>query len=107
MIHSPTRTSNAVVVGALVAIAALVTAAVMFTSGDQALERLAVLVAVIGSIVPGLLAALRADHAATQTNGGLDAKIQSAVQAALQVQRSTDVVTVSRADPPPDPIEPG
>jgi hypothetical protein len=104
------RISIAVIVGGLVAIAALATAAVLFVSGDQSLERLAVLVAVFGSIVPGLVASLKADQASTQTNGNLDERIERAVGKVVGSRRTGDRVVlhetrhtdpVDLAPPPP------
>lgn len=94
------KVSTLAIVTSLVVIVGLVTAASMYTTGNQALERLGILVAVISSIVPGLIAALRADAAATQTNGNLDARIGDAVQKALSLRRHTDaaVVTASGSD---------
>lgn len=59
--------SPVVIVGGLVAIAALATAAILFVNGDASVERLGLLFAMFGLMVPNLIAALRADHAATQT----------------------------------------
>lgn len=86
---------------ALVAIVAIVAAATLFATGDQVLERLAVLVGVVGLVLPSMTALLRSDQAATsshqaaeQTNGSLDARIAEAVAAALQARRATDHVAV-------------
>lgn len=84
-----------VIVAGLVAIASLATAAVLWSSGDAALERLALLFAVFASIIPGLIAALRSDQAAAQTNGSLDGRIQTAVQDALMARRATDRFAVT------------
>lgn len=86
---------GAVIVAGLVAVAGLATASVLWASGDEALERLALLFAVFASIIPGLIAALRSDQAAAQTNGSLDGRIQNAVQDALMARRSTDRFAVT------------
>lgn len=95
------------IVGALVAISLAATAAVMFTTGNQALERLGILVAVFASIIPGLISALRADaaavssaQAAESTNGSLEARMRRAVQDAVGARRATDRVVVTRATDP-------
>lgn len=102
------RLTSLAIVTSLTVILAFLTAAVLFASGDTALQRLGILAATIGAIVPGLLGALRADQAATQTNGGLDKRIADAVQAALFVRRHTDAAVVStpQADTVTAPLEP-
>lgn len=104
-------TSNTSAIAALVAIVAVVAAAVLYISGDTALERLAVLVGVVGLVIPSIAATLRADQAASsshqaaeQTNGSLDQRIADAVAAALQARRSTDHVVVAQV-PRPDPLD--
>jgi hypothetical protein len=98
-----TRTSTSVIVAALVAFGAFATAAVLFVAGDAATERLGLLFALFGTIVAALIAALRSDHAATQTNGGLDRRIEDAVTAAMRARRSTDRVIVT--EEPAKPAE--
>lgn len=66
--HS-TNLSTLAVVGAIVAVIGLLTAAALFLTGDDALQRLAIVAAAVGIAVPGLLALVRADQAVTQTNG--------------------------------------
>lgn len=107
MKRAPTTTTT--VVAALVAIVAIVAAAALFTTGDASLERLAVLVGVVGLVIPSLTALLKSDQAASsshqaaeQTNGSLDQRIADAVTAALQARRSSDQVTVVHA--PREPI---
>lgn len=106
----PRPTSSLTITAALVSIVAIVAAAVLFASGDDSLERLAVLVGVVGLVLPSLTGALRSDQAATsshraaeQTNGSLDARIAEAVAAALQARRRSDTVTVVHAERAPDP----
>lgn len=88
------------IVAALVTFAALATGAILFIAGDQELERLGLLFAFFATIIPTLVAALRSDQAASQTNGSMDARIAAAVQAALQLRRHSDsaIVTSSTAD---------
>lgn len=85
-----TTPSKSAVIAALVAIAAFSTAAVLFVAGDAALQRLGLLFAVFGLMIPGLVGALRSDQAATQTNGGLDARIQTGVETALKAHRAAE-----------------
>lgn len=107
-------TSYTTSVAALVAIVAIVAAAALFATGDDSLERLAVLVGVVGLVLPSLTASLRSDQAATsshqaaeQTNGNLDRRIAEAVAEALQARRATDriVVTDRRGTDPALPDE--
>jgi hypothetical protein len=103
------KITAAATIAALVCIVGMVTVAVLLATGDQALDRLAVLVAVVASIVPGLIGLLRSDQAASQTNGSLDTRISDAVQESLKIRRHTDRAVVTA--PAPDeaaipPIEP-
>jgi hypothetical protein len=98
---APTKLSTAVIVAGLVSIVALATAAVLFTSGDAALERLGILAAIIAPIAIALAAALKADQAARSTdsvssiaqalNGGFEARVRHA-------NRETAAETGTRAD---------
>lgn len=99
------RNSTLTIVAALVAIAVLATAGVLFTTGDAAMERLALLMAVFGTIIPGLVASLRADQAAQQTNGNLDRRIREGVQDAMQARRTTDQVVIHESPTQPSVIE--
>jgi hypothetical protein len=88
-----------VIVGGIVAIMALVTAAVLFTSGDASLERLGLLAGLVGPTLIGLLALLRADAAAKSTdatsgiaaalNGNFDARVRNAIRAVTREHDST------------------
>lgn len=112
-------TSPVTAIAALVAIVAIVAAAILFSTGEDSLERLAVLVGVVGLVIPSIAATLRSDQAATsshqaaeQTNGSLDQRIAEAVAAALQARRRSDTVQVvhtERRDPAPalDPLGDG
>jgi hypothetical protein len=97
MTHNPSpvnvTTSNPVVIGAIVAVALLATAAALFIAGDTSLQRLGLLFALLGTATTGLLASLRSDHAAQQTsvtsdiatalNGDFEARVAAAVADAL------------------------
>lgn len=98
--------SGLAIIGALVALVAFALAAVLFIAeGSAATERLGLFFALLGTVVAGLIATLRADQAATQTNGKLDSRIAEAVAAALESRRSTDTATEvlarRQADHPP------
>lgn len=82
--------SGVTVVAAIVAVLAFATAAVLFIQGDAAMERLALLFALFGVVVPALIGALRSDQAAVQTNGQLDQRIAEGVQLAMASRRSSD-----------------
>lgn len=106
-----TPVSGLVLAAALVAVAALATAAVLFVSGDGSLERLGLLLALLGSVIAGLLGMVRADQAAAQTsstsalvgrlNGDLDVRIINAVRDAMADRRSTDPGAGRSSDPKP------
>lgn len=105
--HFAGQFSTVVIVAALIAFAALATGAIMFISGDQAMEKIGVLFALFGTIIPTLVAALRSDQAASradrtvqQTNGNLDSRIANAVAAALQARRATDHVLIDQTPRP-------
>ena len=80
---------NAVtVVGAIVAIAAFATGAILFTAdSDTGMARIGLLMAFFGTIIPSLIAALHAGKAREQTNGSLDARIEAGVYRAQEVRR--------------------
>lgn len=105
--------STVVLAAALVSIVALTVAAVLLLTGDQQLEKLAVVTAVIGLVVPSLAGSLKASQAADQTNGGLDARIEAAVGRVVGNRRTGDRVVVHetrRGDPVEltvEPTEPG
>lgn len=83
--------SNVTIIGALVAFGFLALAAVLFVSpGPEALQRLALFFGVVGTGVASLVALLKSDEAATQTNGGLDARIAAAVHRANNARRRGD-----------------
>lgn len=110
MKQPPTPQSPLILTSALVAIVLIVAAAVMFTSGDQTLERLAVLTAVVGAIVPSIAGGLKSGQAAHQTNGGLDERMREAARQVigeeLNVRRADDVAIISRPDPGDEPPHP-
>lgn len=77
--------------GALVALAFFALAGVLFIQpGPESQYRLGLLFGVIGVGVTGIVAMLRADQSATNTNGKLDARIQAAVHRANAARRRGD-----------------
>lgn len=97
------RPAGSVVVAGIVAVAALATAAVMFATGDAALERLALLFAILSPTILALVAALRGDTAAARLDGTLDDRIMSNVERAMAARRAgdrpTEVPPVVKAGP--------
>jgi hypothetical protein len=81
---------SVVIIGAIVAILALVTAAVLFTTGNQSLERLGLLIGLVAPSLAALLALARSDQAARSTdatsgiaealNGNFDARVRNAIR---------------------------
>ena len=108
-----TPTSTPVIVGGLVALGALATAAILFTQGDASLQRLALLFGMFGVVVSGLIAALRADHAATQTSatsniaaaldGDFELRVQAAVKEAMAERRRAIAPPATPASEDPIP----
>ncbi len=83
--------SRLAIIGALVSLAAFALAAVLWVGEtNTATERLGLLFALFGTAVAGLLAALRADAAATSTsasspiatalNGNFDTRVRNAIR---------------------------
>jgi hypothetical protein len=111
--------SRLAIIGALVAVAAFGTGAVLFLAGDDAIQRLGILFALFGTIVAGLLSTLRADSAATQTsitsnianglNGAFDQRVRNAVRMVVAEPARTPIEAVDMpgdaiaANPPPLP----
>lgn len=105
--HSPAAPSAGVILGGLVALIGFATAAVLLASdSDASTGRVALLFGLFGVVVPVLLASLKSDQAATQTNGTLDARIHDAVLVAL-ANRAANHPQDRPADPgvtPPPPL---
>jgi hypothetical protein len=96
--------SRFAIVGALVSIAAFGTAAVLFmATNDAATQRLAMLFALFGSIVAGLIGALRSDAAARATDS--TSNIAAALDGAFD-QRVRNAVRTVATEPIETPIEP-
>lgn len=101
--------SGLALVGALVAIAAFGTAAVLFVaSGDESIQRLGLLFALFGVMVPAIISVLKTDRTEAQTvsvgniakalNGQFEERVEGAVQRG-------NAATAAGATPPP-PIHP-
>lgn len=85
------RITPAAAIAAAIAVATLALAAVLFIApGPESTQRLGLFFAVVGTIVTALVTLLRADQAASQTNGKLDARIQAAVHRANNARRIGD-----------------
>jgi hypothetical protein len=98
--------SRIAIIGALVSISAFALAAVLFVvDSGAATERLGLLFALFGTIVAGLLAALRSDAAAVSTssssaiasalNGAFDARVRNAMRAVNIEPTATPAETVT------------
>lgn len=85
-----TSASKIAALSALVAFGLLALAGTMMVTGPDSMQRLALLFGILGTGVATLVAMLKADQAATQTNGSLDDRIQAAVHRAQAARRSTD-----------------
>lgn len=80
----PARPTLGVVLGVVAALVMFATAAVILTTDtDAGTARLGLLFALIGTVIPVLLASVKSDQAATQTNGSMDERIHKQVTAAL------------------------
>jgi hypothetical protein len=84
-----TKFSNLAIVGGLTAAMCLALAAILLVQeGSESTQRLALFFGIVGSITAALIGMLRADQAHTQTNGGLDARIEAGVYRAQAVRRA-------------------
>jgi hypothetical protein len=96
--------SRLAIIGALVSLSAFALAAVLYVADSSATsERLGLLFALFGTIVAGLLAALRSDAAATSTNAS--SNIAAALNGAFDSRVRNAIRTVS-SEPSTTPIEP-
>jgi hypothetical protein len=98
--------SRVAIIGALVSVSAFGLAAALFVADTSAAaERLALLFALFGTVVAGLLAALRSDAAAVSTNS------TSAIAAALngafdaRVRNAMRTVNTEPMTTPHEPVE--
>ena len=92
MVAKPMKWSALAIGACLVSFGLMALAAVLFVSdehGDE-MQRLALFFGLISLVVPALLAMLRADQSASNTNGKLDARIQAAVHRANAARRAGD-----------------
>jgi hypothetical protein len=77
------------IVGAIIAVLCITLAGlVLIAPGDN--DRVALFLGVVGIALPALIGQLKADQAAGNTNGKLDARIQSAVHRANAARRRGD-----------------
>jgi hypothetical protein len=103
--------SRLALIGALVSVLAFALAAVLFVTGADALQRLALLFGLFGIAVPAILALLRSDEATTATNatsniasalnGAFDQRVRNAVRTVITEGRNTSIEPV---DMPGDPL---
>lgn len=101
----PPGLSRVALIGALVAVLSLATAAVLFIgSDDSAMQRLALLFGLFGIALPGIVSLIKADQAAAQTdvtsniarslNGQFDARVQTAAQRANEATAAGELAPV-------------
>lgn len=84
--------SSTALLAAIVAIVMVALGAALFLSSDEAgTQRVALLLALIGTVLPQLVGMLRGDAAANQLNGTLDQRIAANVLRANYVRRTSDV----------------
>lgn len=97
-----TKLSGLALVGALVSIAALGTAAILFLqTNNESLQRLALLFGLFGVMIPSIIGLLKADVAATQTDetshiaraldGQFDERVQVAAQRANEASAAGEI----------------
>jgi hypothetical protein len=99
-----TGISRVAIIGSLVSISAFALAAVLFVANTgAATERLGLLFALFGTIVAGLLSALRSDAAATSTNA--TSNIATALNGAFDT-RVRNAMRIINTESPATPIEP-
>ena len=95
--------SRVAIIGSLVSISAFALAAVLFVADTgAATERLGLVFALFGTIVAGLLSALRSDAAATSTNAS--SNIATALNGAFDA-RVRNAMRAVAAEPPATPVE--
>lgn len=83
--------SPVVVVAGLAAFALIIAAVVLLAEpGDEGTQRIGLFLAAMAPAILGLVALLRADQAASNTNGKLDARIEAAVHRANAARRRGD-----------------
>lgn len=69
------------IVGGLTAVCLFALAAILFVApSEESMQRLGLFFGMIGVVITTLVGMLRSDQAAKQTNGSLDARIQTAVR---------------------------
>jgi hypothetical protein len=101
--------SRVAIIGALVSLSAFALAAVLFVADTSAAtQRLAMLFALLGTIVAGLISALRSDAAANSTNatssiaqalnGGFDGRVRHAIRQVRDETGSTAMAARAAAD---------
>lgn len=85
--------SNLALYGLLAALVAFALAgAMLIHPGPESNQRLALFFGVVGTAVAAVVTLIKSDQAAHNTNGSLDARIESALLRAQATRRNTDVV---------------
>lgn len=81
--------SGLTAIGGVIALVSLGIAAAILIAPERD-DRLALVFGLIGIALPALIANLKADQAASNTNGKLDARIEAAVHRAQSARRRGD-----------------
>jgi hypothetical protein len=84
----PKFSKVAIAGGLTVAMCLALAAILLLGDTDHEMERLGLFFGVLGTVVAALIGMMRADQGAKQTNGSLDARIESAVYRAQNVRRA-------------------
>lgn len=87
----------AVIVALIVAMLIALGGVLYIAPGPESTQRLGALFGILGIGVAAIVGLLKADQAATQTNGKLDARIQAGVHRAMNARR--------RGDDPETPLD--
>lgn len=88
--------SAGALLAAIVAVLLVVLAAVLFLGNDDVgTQRLALLLGLVGVVLPQLVGLLRGDAAANRLNGALDQRMTAAALRANYVRRASDVTPES------------
>jgi hypothetical protein len=103
--------SRIALIGVLVAVFAFATAAILFVTGTDSLQRLALLFGLFGVSMPAILALLKADQSAQATsstsaianslNGAFDQRVRNAIR---DVNAEAPGQPTEAVDIPGDPV---
>lgn len=108
-----TKATPLALTAALVGMVAFALAGLLLIQGNDAMQRVGLFFALIGTIVPALIALLRADQAKTQSDGTLSAvarvaegyrqELPAATQKAVLDKVAVETAVGTAPPPPADP----